>query len=64
MRLNRPYVLGMTVAMTATAAFAPAASDGITFQTKAPTDVRVQQFVFGPNSRTGWHHHPGWSSWW
>jgi len=54
----------MTVAMTATAAFAPAASDGITFQTKAPTDVRVQQFVFGPNSRIGWHHHSGWSSWW
>lgn len=19
----------------------------------------MQEFVFGPNSRTGWHHHPG-----
>ena len=34
-------------------------SDGVRFQTKAPTDVRMQELVFGPNSRTGWHHHPG-----
>ena len=34
-------------------------SDRIKFQTKDQTDVRVQKLVFGLNSRSGWHHHPG-----
>jgi hypothetical protein len=34
-------------------------SDRVKFQTKDPSDVRVQKLVFGANSRTGWHHHPG-----
>lgn len=35
--------------------------DRIKFQTKDPTDVRVQELMFAPNAnaRTGWHHHPG-----
>ena len=34
-------------------------SDRVKFQTKGPTDVRIQQLVFGPGGRSGWHHHPG-----
>ncbi len=34
-------------------------SDRIKFQTKDPTDVRVQAITFDPGGRTGWHHHPG-----
>ncbi len=34
-------------------------SDRIKFQTKGPTDVRVQKFVVQPGGRSGWHHHPG-----
>jgi quercetin dioxygenase-like cupin family protein len=34
-------------------------SDGVKLQTHGASDVRVQQFVFGPGSATGWHHHPG-----
>ena len=34
-------------------------SDRIKFQTKGPTDVRVQQITFAPGSFSGWHHHPG-----
>lgn len=34
-------------------------SDRVKFQTKDLTDVRVQKLVFAPNSRSGWHHHPG-----
>ena len=34
-------------------------SDRVKFQTKDATDVRIQKLVFGPNSRSGWHHHPG-----
>jgi hypothetical protein len=34
-------------------------SDGVKFQTKAATDVRIQQIVFAPGGRSGWHHHPG-----
>jgi len=34
-------------------------SDRVKFQTKDPTYVRVQKLVFGENSRSGWHHHPG-----
>ncbi len=34
-------------------------SDRVKFQTKDPTDVRVQKNVFSPGGRSGWHHHPG-----
>jgi hypothetical protein len=34
-------------------------SDRVKFQTKGPTDVRVQTLTFQPGGRTGWHHHPG-----
>ncbi len=34
-------------------------SDRVKFQTKDLTDVRIQKLVFAPNSRSGWHHHPG-----
>ncbi|CAN5307656.1 hypothetical protein BH20ACT13_BH20ACT13_17490 [soil metagenome] len=34
-------------------------SDKVKFQTKGPTDVRVQKLVFAAGSRSGWHHQPG-----
>lgn len=34
-------------------------SDRVKFQTKDPTDVRVQKITFGAGSYSGWHHHPG-----
>ena len=34
-------------------------SDRVKFQTKGPTDVRVQMIVFAPGGYSGWHHHPG-----
>ena len=34
-------------------------SDRVKFQTKGPTDVRMQQIVFSPGGATGWHRHPG-----
>lgn len=34
-------------------------SDRIKFQTKGPTDLRVQQLSFSPGGSTGWHYHPG-----
>ena len=34
-------------------------SDRVKFQTKDPTDVRVQRIVFTAGSFSGWHHHPG-----
>ena len=34
-------------------------SDRVKFQTKGPTDVRVQKFVVSPGGYSGWHHHPG-----
>jgi hypothetical protein len=34
-------------------------SDGVKFQTKVPTDVRVARIDFGPGGSSGWHHHPG-----
>ena len=34
-------------------------SDGVKFQTKGATDVRVQRLVFAAGSSSGWHHHPG-----
>jgi hypothetical protein len=34
-------------------------NDRVKFQTKRPTDVRVQQFDIAPGGFSGWHHHPG-----
>jgi hypothetical protein len=34
-------------------------SDRVKFQTKGPTDVRVQKVVIGAGGNSGWHHHPG-----
>jgi hypothetical protein len=34
-------------------------SDGVKFQTKEPTDVRVARIDFAPGGYSGWHHHPG-----
>jgi quercetin dioxygenase-like cupin family protein len=34
-------------------------SDRVKFQTKDPTDVRVQKIVIDPGGYSGWHHHPG-----
>ena len=34
-------------------------NDRIKYQTKDPTDLKMQKFTFGANSATGWHHHPG-----
>ena len=34
-------------------------SDRVKFQTKDPTDVRVQKIVIAPGGYSGWHHHPG-----
>jgi hypothetical protein len=34
-------------------------SDRVKFQTKDPTDVRVQKIVIDPGGVSGWHHHPG-----
>ncbi len=34
-------------------------SDRVKFQTKDPTDVRIQKLVFNPGGYSGWHHHPG-----
>ena len=33
--------------------------DRVKFQTKDPTDVRMQKLTFAAASRSGWHHHPG-----
>ena len=33
--------------------------DRVKFETKDPTNVRVQRLTFAPGARTGWHHHPG-----
>ena len=34
-------------------------SDRVKFQTKDPTDVRVQTVVIAAGGYSGWHHHPG-----
>lgn len=34
-------------------------SDKVKFQTKGPTDVRVQRLDFEAGAYSGWHHHPG-----
>jgi hypothetical protein len=31
----------------------------VKFQTKEPTDVRVQRIDFAAGGYSGWHHHPG-----
>jgi hypothetical protein len=33
--------------------------DQVKFQTKEPTDVRVQKIEIGAGGFSGWHHHPG-----
>ena len=33
--------------------------DRVKFQTKDPTDVRVQKIVIAAGGYSGWHHHPG-----
>lgn len=33
--------------------------DRIQLRTNVPATVRVQNIVFAPHGRTGWHHHPG-----
>jgi quercetin dioxygenase-like cupin family protein len=33
--------------------------NGVKFQTKDPTTVRVQKLEFAPGGFTGFHHHPG-----
>jgi hypothetical protein len=34
-------------------------SDRVKFQTKGPTDTRVQKIEIAPGGFSGWHHHPG-----
>ncbi len=34
-------------------------SDRVKFQTKGPTDVRVQRIDIAAGGYSGWHHHPG-----
>jgi hypothetical protein len=34
-------------------------SDRVKFQTKNPTDVRVQRIDIAAGGYSGWHHHPG-----
>jgi hypothetical protein len=34
-------------------------SDRVKFQTKDPTDARVQRIDIAPGGNSGWHHHPG-----
>ena len=34
-------------------------SDRVKFQTKGPTDVRIQKVTISPGGHSGWHHHPG-----
>jgi hypothetical protein len=53
---------GLTSTVLVTANFDDAVHlnrGGVKFQTKDPTDVRVQQFVFSAGANSGWHHHPG-----
>ena len=53
---------GVTITTFVTANFDHAVhlnSDRVKFQTKDPTDVRIQKLVFAPGGFSGWHHHPG-----
>ena len=53
---------GVTITTFVTANFDHAVhlnSDRVKFQTKDPTDVRIQKLVFDPGGFSGWHHHPG-----
>jgi len=53
---------GVTITTFVTANFDHAVhlnSDRVKFQTKDPTDVRMQELIFAPGGFSGWHHHPG-----
>jgi hypothetical protein len=53
---------GLTPTNLVTAKFERAVQvnhDRVKFQTKEPSDVRVQKLEFAPGSFSGWHHHPG-----
>ena len=53
---------GVTITTLVTANFDHAVhlnSDRVKFQTKDPTDVRIQHLAFAPGAFSGWHHHPG-----
>jgi len=53
---------GVTITTFVTANFDHAVhlnSDRVKFQTKDPTDVRIQELIFAPGGYSGWHHHPG-----
>ena len=53
---------GFTPTTLVTSAFNEAVhlnGDRVKFQTKDPTDVRVQRIVIDAGGRSGWHHHPG-----
>jgi len=53
---------GVTITTLVTANFDHSVhlnSDRVKFQTKDPTDVRMQKLVFAPGGFSGWHHHPG-----
>ena len=53
---------GVTITTLVTANFDHSVhlnSDRVKFQTKDPTDVRIQSLVFSAGSFSGWHHHPG-----
>ena len=53
---------GFTQTPLVTANFADSVhlnSDRVKFQTKDPTDVRVQKVDIAPGGKSGWHHHPG-----
>ena len=53
---------GLTTTNFVTADLDPADhinSDRIKFQTKGPTDIRMQKLEFAAGGATGWHHHPG-----
>jgi hypothetical protein len=53
---------GVTITTLVTANFDQTVhlnSDRVKFQTKDPTDVRIQKLEFSAGSFSGWHHHPG-----
>jgi quercetin dioxygenase-like cupin family protein len=54
--------IGFTPTTLVTGAFNNAVDvnqDRIKFQTKDPTDVRIQKIDFTAGGTSGWHHHPG-----
>ncbi len=48
-----------TLALASAAGPVRARGDGVRIEAKVATTVAVQNVVFGPQGRTGWHHHPG-----